>query len=147
MRLQYCCVTPISELAQKIDCLLKKTNIEECVTKQYVLMARSLFSDALKMFRAKEYFAAQDCCRNSLWKIIGAINSFSGYPNLKEKWISKIFIDHTGFGFEDILKKYYKFQIYPQVSKENFTEYIKEFIEFLQECINTVEMRKENNDL
>lgn len=99
------------------------------------------------MFRAKEYFAAQDCCRNSLWKIIGAINSFSGYPNLKEKWISKIFIDHTGFGFEDILKKYYKFQIYPQVSKENFTEYIKEFIEFLQECINTVEMRKENNDL
>lgn len=136
LRLHYGYMAFDNAMTRKIMEKLENINIEKCVTDRYSSMARSTYDDALKMFNAQEYILALDCCRHALWYATGALNSANGHSNLKEKWISKIFIDNEAYGEEDLLNKYLEFQVYSNVPKGNIEKYTTSFLEVIQEFIN-----------
>jgi hypothetical protein len=144
LRLNYSYSPYDSLIAKDMISRLKHVNIEQSVTQKYALVARSIYEDALKMYKAKEYILTLDCCRYALWHSIGAFNSLNGHSNLKEKWISKIIMDNKAYGHQEILNKYLEFQIYSNVNEENIANYVEEFLEFIQELLNTISVSERN---
>lgn len=110
--------------------------MEKCVTDRYALFARSSYDDALKMYKAKEFILSLDCCRRALWEVVAALNAVNGCCNLKEKWISKLFIDNKAYGNEELLEDYLAYQIYSCVPKDNLENYVENFLEVIQNFIN-----------
>lgn len=117
---------------------IQKLQIEKIVTGKYALLARSNYDDALKMFYAGEYVAALDCCRRALWDSVSALNSANGHSNLKEKWISKIFLDNNAYGNKELLDEYYKYQVYSSVPSEHIENYVEDFLESIQGFITEI---------
>lgn len=131
--------SPINNwMAQTILQRLKNLDVEKCVTEKYALISRSSYDDAVKLFQAEEYILSIDCCRRALWDAVTALNSANGHSNLKEKWISKIFIDNNAYGDTELLNKYYEFQVFPVVSQKHFEKYVEEFLEVVQEFISKI---------
>lgn len=142
LRLDFKC-TIIDNLYTKmlID-ILEKLDIKEYVENFYLVIGTAFYDDAIKLYNAKEYISSLDCCRNALWNVVAAINAQNNFPNLKEKWVSKIFLMHRGYGDEEALKKYYKFQVFPSVpSDEGLISYIEEFLEFINTSMMKVILR------
>ena len=117
---------------------IEEMKINEYVTNRYLLMGRSFYDDAVKMFKLKNYIACLDCCRQSLWNVIGAYNSKNGHANLKEKWISRIFISNKGSGNSDFLDRYYQFQVYSSITEETIEEFVEEFLDFIQDVMSNI---------
>lgn len=136
LRLNFKCTITENLYTKTLVGILEKVNIQKYVEKFYLTLGRAFYDDAIKLYNAEEYISALDCCRNALWNVIAALNAQNNYPNLKEKWISKIFLMNKGYGEQNILDKYYKFQIFASVpSDRSFISYLEEFLEFINACI------------
>lgn len=124
-----------SELGVSIKKRINDSELLEVISEKFALNSRSYLDDAAKMYEVGEYILAMDCARRSLWEAVAFVNSKNGHPNLKYKWISKIFIDNNGFNNSELLNKYIKLQVYPHVTENNIQEYIKEIILLCQSML------------
>lgn len=116
--------------------LLQSNKFNQLISNRFSLEARSLYDDAVKMVSVNEYILALDCSRRALWEAVAFFNSVNGKPNLKEKWISKIFIENNGFGETDLLEEYLSLQIYCKVTSENIESFVLDMLQLTQNIMN-----------
>lgn len=125
-----------NELVKKV----KESKFENQVVKMYLLYANSALEDSINLFNGKEYFSALKSARDSLDNSIAALNARNGFPNLKPKWIPKIFIKNKGYGQEN-LDRYLKLQFFSSINNENIGTHIKEMLEFSQNILSNVVLK------
>lgn len=126
-----------NEVSKKLLYLLETSNFIELITNRISLEARSYYDDGLKMFEVGEYNLALDCARRALWECASLLNAINGKPNLKSKWISKIYIDNKGFGNQELLERYINLQIYSTVNKQNLSTVILDMFSLIQDMLNS----------
>ena len=88
------------------------------------------------MYEVNEWILALDCARRCIWECASYINAYYGKPNLKSKWISKIFLDNAAFGNEEILQEYLNLQIYSNISEENIEKKILSMFSLIQSMLS-----------
>lgn len=140
LRLHLSFVAQGHELGEKLKDRLHKLNLEKLIYEQYALEARSEYDDALKMYKSREFILSLDCCRRALWFAIAATNANNRKPNLKNKWISKIFLENKGFGNNDIYERYIQYQIFSNVNKDNLENTVEDMLVLIQDILtyNTI---------
>lgn len=126
-----------NEVSEKLLYLLETSNFLELVTNRISLEARSYYDDSLKMFEVGEYILALDCARRALWECASLLNAKNGKPNLKSKWISKIYIDNRGYGNQELLERYISLQIYSTVNEQNLNAVLLDMLSLIQDMLNS----------
>lgn len=126
-----------NEIGNKIKLLIQNSNLKDLVVKQYLLVSNSQLQDAIALYDSQEYISALNCARFALENAIGALNAKNGFTNLKNKWISKIFINNNGYD-KELLNKYLHYQVYCNVNSSNIESFVENILEFTQNIISMV---------
>lgn len=114
---------------------IDKININSMVAEQYMYMSNSIYEDAVALFDAEEYFSSNRCGRQALDYAVASFNALSGIPNLKDKWIPKIFIDNNGFN-STFYEEYINIQFYSNQNKENLRSLTDTILNLTQLILN-----------
>lgn len=125
------------ETGSSVKALIQNSSLKELVVKSYLLSANSELQDAITLYESQEYICALHCGRIALENAIGALNAKNGFTNLKNKWISKIFINNKGYN-EELLKKYLQYQVYCNINSSNVEDFVENMLEFTQNIISLV---------
>lgn len=125
-----------NELEKDLISKIEKSNFRNQIIRLFTVLANSELEDALNMYKAKEYLCALKCARESLDNAIAALNAKNGYPNLKNKWIPKIFVSHNCNA--KYFNEYLQLQYFSSVSKENIESHIREILEFTQNLLSNL---------
>jgi hypothetical protein len=125
-----------NEVSSYIMGLLESHDIIKLVKNRIAIEARSLFDEAVKMYEVNEKILSLDCARRCLWECASYMNAHYGKPNLKQKWISKIFIDNKAFGNSDLLDDYINLQIFSNITKENLDNTLLDMFTLIQSMLN-----------
>lgn len=110
-------------------------NLKTFVLENYVLKANSYLEDSIYMYNAQEYFCSLNCAFYALENAIGAFNTVNNVINVKEKWISKIFIKNKAYNNKNIYEKYLKYQIYTNITSNNIIDFVENKIDFIKEIL------------
>ena len=125
-----------NETSNYITGLLESHDIIKLVKNRIAIEARSLYDEAVKMYEVNEKILSLDCARRCLWECASYMNAHYGKPNLKQKWISKIFIDNKAFGHVDLLEGYINLQIFSNITEENIDNTLLEMFTLIQSMLN-----------
>ncbi|RSI12882.1 hypothetical protein D8869_07950 [Streptococcus sanguinis] len=125
-----------SKISLDISKFIEDIDILQLLKNRISLEARSLYDEAIKMYEVNEWILALDCARRCIWECASYINAYYGKPNLKSKWISKIFLDNAAFGNEEILQEYLNLQIYSNISEENIEKKILSMFSLIQSMLS-----------
>lgn len=117
---------------------LKETKLESNVTNMYADMARSHYDDARKMIKSGETILSLDEMRRAAWLAAAALNSIYGHPNLKEKWITKIFLDSNVSS--DLKERYLNLQVYSTVNQKNINKIVSDFSDLVSDMFFEIVM-------
>lgn len=123
-----------NDLCKNIKQQITNGKLNDHVTNYYSVQASSFLEDAVYMYNAGYLSCASSCAYKALDSAIGLLNAQNGKTNLKGKWISKIFLDDITQSNE-MKQKYYEFQLYPKLSKDNLANFLEEKIEFIQDIL------------
>lgn len=113
-------------------------DITHCVSNYYCYLARSEYDDGVRMFAAGNFIASRECLRKGVIYQAGAVNSIYGEVNLKEKWISTIFLKLDRIENKDIVTLYWKSLIYEKVTSDNIEDVCKNLINLYQMLVSEV---------
>lgn len=136
LRIYHGFIVKHNKLSQRILDLIENSEFIELIANRIALEARSYYDDSLKMFESKEYILSLDCARRALWECVSLLNAKNGKPNLKSKWISKIYIDNEGYGNKDFLERYMKCQVYSNINKNNLIDRLNDMFLLIQDMLN-----------
>ncbi|WP_129045118.1 hypothetical protein [Companilactobacillus metriopterae] len=96
--------------------------------------ARSHYEDAMTLYKYGEELSSVDELRRSAWSCAGALNAKSGNINLKEKWISKLFIEN--YQNKYLVNRYSNLMFYSSLSISNESDvYLDEMIELVNDML------------
>lgn len=124
-------------IGNEIKSRIQNSNLSGIVQKKYLLIANSELQDAIALYNSKEYVCALNITRIALENAIGALNAKNGITNLKNKWISKTFMNNRGYD-EKLLNKYLKYQVYCNINENNLGFFVEDMIEFTQDIISSI---------
>ncbi|MGT2751196.1 hypothetical protein ACVRXF_09915 [Streptococcus orisasini] len=137
LRIYHGFFTNQNKVSERLLYLIKTSHFLELITNRISLEARSYCDDSLKMFEVGEYILALDCARRALWECASLLNAKNGKPNLKSKWISKIYINNGGYGDQELLERYMNLQIYSTVNKQNLKSVLQNMLSLIQDMLNS----------
>lgn len=126
-----------TEMTNKLIEKLEESNFKKQVIKLYTVYANSDLEDAINLFNSKEYPCALKCARDALDNAIAALNAKNNFPNLKSKWIPKIFINNKGYTKKN-LETYLRLQIMTSINNDNIHDHIEEMLEFTQNILSSI---------
>ncbi|EGO8997126.1 hypothetical protein D2A77_13990 [Enterococcus faecalis] len=118
--------------------LLSELDIKNNVSNYYSYLARSDYDDGIRMFNSQNFIASRECLRKAVIYQAGAINSVYGSINLKEKWISTIFLGLNQVENMDIVPMYLKNIVYEEVTEKNIESVCKSLILLYQMMVSEV---------
>lgn len=110
--------------------------MQKLVINYYKVRVLSEYDDAVTLLSDGNYFSSLKCARESLDYLIGAINSVNGYPNLKYKWIPRIYIDNENDA--DKVDKYKKMIMQSELDESKLKDNIVSILEFIQNNISVI---------
>lgn len=114
-----------SELFDKLN----SSKLETIITNGYASLARSHYDDARKMIKSSELVLALDELRRATWFAAAALSAQRGHANLKEKWITKVFLNSPVS--DELKEQYTKLQIFPSVNEKNLPNVVDELSGFV----------------
>ena len=127
-------------LSKTIHNIVNEINIGESILNNYLLLARSIYDDAYTLAKYGEWIPALSEGRQSMLEVLGAYNALNGHPNLKRKWVEKIFIDNMAFGNDELLQKFYVDYLYIKVNKNNINTVVSKLLYLVQDILIKIEM-------
>ena len=86
-----------------------------------------------------ELISALDVAQHAVLEAIGALNAAHGYPNLKAKWIAKIFISNQAYGNNILLDEFYKYHVFINITEENLKNFLYELLTYTQNILMEIE--------
>lgn len=125
-----------NDISNRLQDLLKSHDLLTLIKNRVSIEARSLYDEAVKMYEVDEKILALDCARRCLWECASYVNTYYGKANLKQKWISKIFIDNNGFGHKELLENYMKLQIFSNINIDTLDNQLLEMFSLIQSMLN-----------
>lgn len=122
-------------LGEQLKSKINYSDILDILYNFYVIKTTASIDDAIKLYNSKLYISALITARQALQYAIASINVKNGFPNVKEKWFSKIFIDNKGFK-NNYLERYLNLTIYSKIEPSNISNYVEETIILAQDIIS-----------
>ena len=101
---------------------------------------RGDFEDALNMYYDNDFISTIIIGRKSLDYAIAAHNTLNNKLTCKLKWTSRLLINSLGKD-DKLTQKYFKLQIYSDITQKNIHSFAEELLEFIQDMISIVSLK------
>lgn len=119
---------------------LSEINLNKILCAEYSNRSRSLIDDAVQIYNDNLQIAALDESQRAVWMAIAAYNAFNHHGNVKEKWISRIFISNNGFGHPEFVATYKQLCVFCKINTASISQISKERIRFAQKLLFAIEI-------
>lgn len=114
-------------------------NLDNIVCSSYSQLSRSYVEDTIKLMRDNLAISAAESSLRVVWTAIAAYNAYHHNSNLKQKWMSRIFL-HDDMIDKNLKNEYLTLCVYCHLNQDNLITFTKRRLHFAQNLLFETEL-------